>query len=120
MIKNLALIIEDDPQLSIIFSEALVLAGYEVKAITDGQVALEVLKTSAPALVVLDLHLPRVAGEEILNWIKANTRLANTHIMVATADARKARELRGKADLVLVKPIRFGQLRDLAARLKRD
>ena len=69
-------------------------------------------------MVVLDLHLPEISGETILHQIRADERLAGTSIMVATADPHLAETLRSEADLVLIKPISFGQLRDLAIRLR--
>jgi DNA-binding response OmpR family regulator len=117
-VNNQALIIEDDADLAIIFAEAIKAAGFETQIIRDGKIALTQLLTSAPGIVVLDLHLPNVSGATILDRIRANARLTQTLVIVTTADARLADMLQTKADLVLVKPISFGQLRDLAKRLK--
>ena len=116
--NNQALIIEDDADLAIIFAEAIKAAGFETQIIRDGRIALTQLVTSAPSIVVLDLHLPNVSGATILDRIRADARLAQTLVILTTADARLADMLQTKADLVLVKPISFGQLRDLARRLK--
>ena len=118
MSNPLALIIEDDYDLSNIFAQALQETGYETQIVRNGKVALTWLSTETPAVVVLDLHLPRVAGEDILRHIRNDPRLAETQVIIATADARTGDALREEADLVLVKPISFSQLRDLAARLK--
>ena len=116
--NNQALIIEDDADLAVIFAEAIKAAGFETQIIRDGRIALTHLVTSAPSIVVLDLHLPNVSGATILDKIRADARLTQTLVIVTTADARLADMLQTKADLVLVKPISFGQLRDLARRLK--
>lgn len=118
--SNLALVIEDDPDLSTIFSEALTAAQFEPEIIRDGALALERLAVTLPSVVVLDLHLPNVSGAEILDKIRADSRLAKTRVILATADARMAEALQKKdqADLVLVKPVSFGQLRDLANRMR--
>jgi CheY-like chemotaxis protein len=119
-VSNLALVIEDDPDLSTIFSEALTAAQFEPEIIRDGALALERLAVTLPSVVVLDLHLPNVSGAEILDKIRADSRLAKTRVILATADARMAEALQKKdqADLVLVKPVSFGQLRDLANRMR--
>jgi DNA-binding response OmpR family regulator len=117
-VNNQALIIEDDADLAIIFAEAIKAAGFETQIIRDGRIALTQLVTGAPGIVVLDLHLPNVSGATILDRIRADARLTQTLVIVTTADARLADMLQTKADLVLVKPISFGQLRDLAKRLK--
>jgi DNA-binding response OmpR family regulator len=118
MSNPLALIIEDDVDLAAIFAEAVQSAEFEVESIQDGDQALIRLASIVPAVVVLDLHLPHIGGEQILNHIRADSRLANTRIMVATADPVKADTLVEQADLVLIKPISFSQLRDMAKRLR--
>jgi DNA-binding response OmpR family regulator len=118
MTNPLALIIEDDTKLAHIFAEALRAADYETEIIKEGSTTLERLATTVPAVVVLDLHLPQISGEEILHKIRAEPRLAETRVMIATADPTLAETLRAQADLVLIKPISFSQLRDLAKRLR--
>ncbi len=119
MSNPLALIVEDDYDLSNIFAQALQAAGFETQIFRTGDAALVRLSSTKPDVVVLDLHLPRVAGMDILRQIRADPRLAETRVIVATADDRQAEALQDEADLVLVKPISFSQLRDLAARLKK-
>lgn len=118
MTKPLALIIEDDHKLSDIFSLSLQAAAFETEIVSDGERARQRLAELQPALVVLDLHLPFVSGETLLQEIRADRRLAVTRIIVTTADALLAERLRGKADLVLLKPVSPAQLRDLASRLR--
>ena len=115
MSQSFALIIEDDEDLSVIFSEALQAAGFKTEIARAGDVALARLAVTTPEVVVLDLHLPRVAGMDILHQIRADPRLGATRVIVATAHPRMAESLRDEADLVLLKPISFSQLRDLAA-----
>lgn len=113
-----ALIIEDDAKISTIFAEALKTVEYETEIIQDGQIALDRLAEMTPDVVVLDLHLPHVSGPNILRQIRAESRFAKTRVMVVTADSALADSLEDEADLVLLKPISFNQLRDLAARLR--
>lgn len=120
MNSSLALIIEDDYDLSIIFAEALQAAGFETEIIRSGDKALERLSTSAPDIVVLDLHLPRVEGMSILRQIRNDPRLAKTRIIVVTGDTALADSpfLQRAAVQILVKPVTFRQLRNLARLLK--
>lgn len=117
MSNRLAFIIEDDEDLAIIFAGALKAAGLDTRVIRSGDVALAQLAVSTPDVVVLDLHLPNVAGTDILRHIRSDPRLAQARVIVATADPRLADMLQSQADLVLIKPISFSQLRDLATRL---
>jgi len=118
--KQLALIVEDDYDLAIIFAEALQAAGFDAEIVRAGDTALKRLAVTTPAVVVLDLHLPHVSGADILQQIRADARLAETRVMIATADPRMAELLEDEADLVLLKPISFSQIRDLAARMSRS
>ncbi|MFN2225213.1 MAG: response regulator [Anaerolineae bacterium] len=115
--RSLALIVEDDGDTATLFAEAAVEAGYEAEIVGSGDLALQRLASSTPALVILDLHLPGIDGVDVLKRIRDDEALAGTRVIVATADARQADALHEAADLVLVKPIAYGQLRDLAVRL---
>lgn len=65
------LIVEDDPQLRELYRSALRTAGYVVTAVEDGADALRQIEHSMPALVVLDLALPRVDGRDVHRELKA-------------------------------------------------
>ncbi len=117
MTKPLALIVEDDVDLSEIFREALAAAGFSTEVALDGKVARERLKEIVPYVVILDLHLPNVSGEALLNQIRSSPELGNVRVVITTADAVMAEFLRERADFTLVKPISYVQLRDLAKRL---
>jgi DNA-binding response OmpR family regulator len=116
--ENFALVIEDDEDLSAIFAKALEAAGFNVEAIRDGEVAQRRLQETTPRVIVLDMHLPHVDGSALLKQIHANPTFGNTKIILATADNVLAEIYRDQANIVLVKPISFSQLRDLSARLK--
>lgn len=116
--KNFALVIEDDEDLSNIFVKALQEAGFEVEPIRDGKTAQKRLEEVVPQVIVLDFHLPYISGVILLKQIHATEALNKTRIIIATADAEQAEKYRGQATIVMVKPISFSQLRDISARLK--
>lgn len=118
MSEPLALIIEDEVDLAEILAKALHSAGYSTEIICRGDLARQRLTEVVPEVVVLDLHLPWVDGSELLHQIRGDSRLAQTRVIVASADHLMADGLDGQADVVLVKPISFRQLRDLSARLR--
>lgn len=117
MNEALALIVEDDEDLHEVFRQALAAAGFATESALDGRAALEFLERIAPSVVILDLHLPFVSGETILKKIRSTPSLENVQVVITTADAAAAEFLRNQADLVLVKPISYIQLRDLTKRL---
>lgn len=117
MTKPLALIIEDDPQLSTIFTLSLE-NDFEIQAIINGDEALSRLRNVTPHIILLDLNLPNVSGSEILAYIRAEDRLKNIPVILCTADERQADLVQNKADFVLLKPVSPIQLRQMASRLK--
>jgi DNA-binding response OmpR family regulator len=114
-----ALIVEDDGDLSVIFSNALNIAGFDTQIAHNGKKAQSLLASITPHLIVLDLHLPDVSGLDILQHIHTEPRLGGAYVIVTTADANAAQVAHEqKADMVLIKPVSFGQMRDLGRQLK--
>lgn len=114
----LALIVEDNKNMADAFFEALVLAGYTAEIALDGAVAVTKLTYGPiPHLVLLDLNLPNVKGGAILDMIRRNERLTDTRVIVVTANDREAEVYRDTADLVLLKPVGFSQIKDIASRM---
>ncbi len=120
MDKPIALVVEDEYDISLIFARALQSAGYETEIVRSGDTALTWLRAATPSLMILDLQLPRVPGTQILRYIRADPRLADIRVIVATAHPNIAASLQDRADWILIKPVNFGQLRDLAKRFSPD
>lgn len=118
MDKPLALVIEDYTDQALVFSRALEMAGFAVERIEDGDVAQTRLTQVVPTLIVLDLHIPGVSGDVLLNQIRADARLVNVPVLIATADAFRANELQPLADFVFLKPVSFIQMREMAERIR--
>ncbi len=118
MEKPIAFVIEDDQNLALAFAEAVRGADYAVEVIHDGAIARVRLAEAVPSLVILDLHIPNVSRTELLTFMKSDERFINTRVIVASADAASADEFGTLADLVLLKPVGYKQLKDLATRLR--
>jgi two-component system OmpR family response regulator len=117
MVKPFAMVIEDNRDIALLFAETLNEAGYTTEIIRDGLAARRRLSEATPYLIVLDMSLPHVGGRELLEQIRADERLAKTTVIVASAEPQMAETVQDKADLVLIKPVGFVQLHDLARRL---
>ena len=118
--KPLGYIVEDYEDSATIFQWALEKAGYDVEVARDGAVAKKRLAEIIPDLILLDLHMPNVSGDKLLEQIHSDKRLSNTRVFLATADANMAAQLRDQAELVLLKPISPAQLQELAERFRPD
>lgn len=115
--KPVALIIEDDYDQAEIFTQALHMAGYKTYNAYDGKDGLKKIRALKPYIVILDLHLPFLEGDEILKIIRQEPDIKDTKVILATANPQWAEPLREDSDLVLIKPVAFSQLKTLAKRL---
>jgi CheY-like chemotaxis protein len=119
MNSDLAFVIENNSDLAELFAETARMEGFRTEIIQDDQAAMERLPREQPHLVLLDLHLANNgSGAEILRYIRSDAALAATIVFVITGDSASADDQReqGRADLVIVKPIRLADLRILIRR----
>jgi len=86
----------------------------EVDLVDSGEAALTYLKNNIPDVAILDLHMPRINGYDVINAIRADDALKNIFIIVLTANpsAINSPEAR-KADAFLTKPIDIKQIIEL-------
>ncbi|MBI3168663.1 MAG: response regulator [Chloroflexi bacterium] len=118
----LAIVVEDDPYLSEIYTDTLRSIGITVESYHDGESAMQRLKTVTPDLVILDLNLPKYSGIEIFHDLRNQPQTAETWVLIVTANPAQAAELteaeiESQNLLVLTKPISVDQLDQLAQRL---
>ena len=109
------LLIEDEESLGEALEYQLQREGYEVDRVTDGAVGLERFKTGGADLVLLDLMLPGMAGEEVC---KAIRRISDVPIIMLTAKDTELDKVLGLelgADDYITKPF---SARELIARVK--
>jgi len=118
MKKPYALIIEDDRDIAALFRHVLDIAGYQTEITLNGREAVKRLDSIRPDVILLDLHLPGVAGEKILEQIRSDNRLKKVPIVVVTAFSEDAYTLPVEPDLVLMKPVNLDQLSTLVQRLR--
>jgi diguanylate cyclase (GGDEF)-like protein len=117
MDKPFALIIEDDRDVAALFRHVMDLAGFQTEVVFHGQAAIERLSNSQPDITLLDLNLPGVSGNQILESIRKDERLNHTKVVVITAYAHIASGLSIEPELVLLKPISIEQLTTLVDRI---
>jgi DNA-binding response OmpR family regulator len=79
--KNV-LLVEDDKFLSSLLKTRLEKEGIKVIHAEDGEVALEILKTVTPDLILLDLILPRKMGFEVLEELQQNPLLRHGPVVI--------------------------------------
>ncbi len=78
------LVVEDDSDLRRLYRTALTVAGYTVREASDGLDALRMIDAEPPALVILDLGLPLISGETVLQEIAARAHTRQIPIVIVT------------------------------------
>jgi DNA-binding response OmpR family regulator len=108
-------VVDDEPGIIEIASAYLRRDGFTVRTATSGQRALDAVLTQLPDLVVLDLKLPDLSGEDVCSALR---RSSSVPILMLTAKAAESDRLRGLAlgaDDYLIKPF---SPRELVARVR--
>ena len=111
-------VVVDDESIAVdTTSVALRPLGCRVVAVTDPRLALERLLTSRPALLILDVMMPRVSGLELLRDLKKDPQLATLPVLVSSAypDNQLAAEALGAT--FIAKPWQPGELLRVASSL---
>jgi two-component system, OmpR family, response regulator RegX3 len=104
MKKQIILIADDEPKIVDVLSLYLEKAGYDVVAAYTGSEALQMAEEIRPSLVVLDLMLPDVPGEEVCSILRTKSAVP---ILMLTAKHKDEERLRGLsigADDYVTKP----------------
>jgi two-component system cell cycle response regulator DivK len=85
--KRTILVIEDNEQNRYLLTFLLEQRGYEVVSAADGPSGLEIARTLVPALVLLDIQLPRMDGYAVARALRQNESLRQTPIIAVTSYA---------------------------------
>jgi CheY-like chemotaxis protein/chemotaxis signal transduction protein len=112
------LLLVDDSEAILTYERAALAAHYAISTAANGQEAMERIEAIRPALVVLDLSMPVMDGEEVLRRCRADHRFADIPIVVVSAEHDRARRCLGLgAEAILPKPIRAEDLVALVGRV---
>ena len=86
------LIIEDSRLLRTTTERALMRAGYEVITAIDGERGLRLALESKPDLVLLDMMLPKLSGQEVLKQLRLNASSKSIPVIVLTSLSQSNRQ----------------------------
>ena len=110
------LVVEDDPSVQKALKRLFETEGYVVEVQNNGQSALESFQAAPPAVVILDLRLPRLSGRDFCKEVKAQAPTLPIVVLSATTDvADKVLLLELGADDYVTKPF---SPRELLARVR--
>ncbi|MCX7029229.1 MAG: response regulator transcription factor [Spirochaetes bacterium] len=104
------LVVEDEPKISEVVCSYLRRDGYEPLAVAGGAEALRAAERDAPILVILDLMLPDLPGEEVCRRLRAKSRVPVIMLTAKAEDADAVAGLGLGADDYVAKPFSPRQL----------
>jgi CheY-like chemotaxis protein len=112
------LVVEDDGDVQSTLADVLGFEGYEVLKADDGLEALELLRQheGEPLLVLLDMMMPRMNGEQFLRAMRAESRVPDMPVVVLSAMTHRNEAIEG-ARVCLHKPISYAALMSVVASL---
>lgn len=101
------LVVDDEPATVKLLELLLQRAGYEVFTALDGPTALKVIEAEHPDVVVMDVMMPGMSGEDVVREIRQRPAIANTPTLMLSARSQvesKVSGLRAGADDYVTKP----------------
>lgn len=116
-----ALIVDDNQLNSRLVGLVLKRLGWETQVAASGEQALALLRQSRVDLVLLDLRMPGLPGEQVCRCIRDDLGLATLPVVAYTAHSmpeERARIMAAGFDGVLIKPISFDDVRTLCGTLE--
>ncbi len=118
------LVVDDENGIRELVAFALRRAGFAVIEASSGQAALDIVKTSPVAMVVLDMGMPEVSGTYVVQALRANPETATLPVLLMTGSGDEMSVIEGLAagaDDFLLKPIRLDELvARINAHLRKD
>jgi two-component system, sensor histidine kinase and response regulator len=101
------LIVDDERDIRESLAEFFAEEGFTVSVAADGAEALEALRTGEPPrVVILDLVMPVLSGNEVYERMQADPRLTDTPVIVSTSDPARA----PSGLLIMKKPVNLDRL----------
>ncbi|WP_172572358.1 sigma-54-dependent transcriptional regulator [Vibrio vulnificus] len=115
------LLVEDSTSLAILYKQYVKDEPYDIFHVETGRDAIQFIERNTPQLVILDLKLPDMSGEDVLDWINQNDVPSAVIIATAHGSVDIAVSLMNKgAEDFLEKPIKADRLKtSIAVHLKR-
>lgn len=88
MQKPKVIVIEDEFAIQDMYRMKLTLSGFDVKVASNGEEGLKVIKEFPPALILLDLKMPVMSGDEMLEKLRETDEGAEIRVVILTNISR--------------------------------
>ena len=91
------LIVDDAPNIVLSLEFLMKKEGYDVRSVSNGEEAMEVIAEKVPDLLLLDVMMPRKDGYEVCQELRANAAWKDIKIIMLTAKGRDVEREKGLA-----------------------
>ncbi|MDB4917310.1 MAG: Two-component hybrid sensor and regulator [Gemmatimonadetes bacterium] len=112
----LILVVDDDADSRLLLGQLLEEAGCRVAYATSGLEALSLARDLLPAVIFLDLRLPKISGFDVLRILQADVVLRSTPVIIASVAGTESRSLLSGAADIIDKPITRQHVHDVLTR----
>lgn len=82
--KTRIAVIEDEPSIRELYQAKLRIAGYDVRTAKDGREGLKLVREFMPELVLLDIRMPEMNGDQVLLKMRQKEWGANIRVVILT------------------------------------
>ncbi len=89
------LFVEDDEAIAQMYRLKLELDGYEVDVAPDGEIALQMARSSLPDIIFLDIRLPKLDGLDVLEALRADPKTKQVPVVILSSHSEQELVERG-------------------------
>jgi len=109
------LLVEDDPDARGLYGYMLALAGYKVKAVSNGLEAFAEIQVNRPDVIVTDIAMPVLSGLDLITAVRSNVELADLPVVAITSFGENLREQAREAGATesIDKPTELARIREV-------
>jgi CheY-like chemotaxis protein len=117
-VRPTILVVEDDAEIRLTLADVLQMEGYDVVTACNGDQALPLVREleSRPLLVLLDMLMPVMSGEELLRILREESRVPRIPVVILTAMRQPHDAIIG-ARVCIHKPVSYATLMRVVNRL---
>ena len=104
------LIVDDELEISELFSEMLTLSGFQVRSSHHYHHAIDSINTSPPDGIVLDVMMPGISGLEVLNFVRTHPKYRDIPVIIVSSKGFPVdieAGVNAGANFYLTKPVSF-------------
>jgi two-component system cell cycle response regulator DivK len=109
------LLVEDDADARALYAYMLALAGYKVKAVSNGLEAFAEIQVDRPDVIVTDIAMPVLSGLDLIMAVRSNDELADLPVVAITSFGENLREMARVAGATdsIDKPTELARMREV-------